>query len=41
MRLFTLVTSTALQVDSQNRTQAAYKANQQVNMDLQKKYQNM
>ena len=41
MRLFTLVTSTALQVDSQNRTQAAYKANQQVNIDLQKKYQNM
>ena len=41
MRLFTLVTSTALQVDSQNRTQAAYKANQQVNMDVQEKYQNM
>jgi hypothetical protein len=41
MRLFTLVTSTALQVDSQNRTQAAYKANQQVNLDLQQKYQNM
>jgi hypothetical protein len=41
MRLFTLVTSTALQVDSQNRTQAAYKANQQVNMDMQKKYQNL
>lgn len=41
MRLFTLVTSTALQVDSQNRTQAAYKANQQVNLDMQQKYQNM
>ena len=41
MRLFTLVTSTALQVDSQNRTQAAYKANQQVHMDVQEKYQNM
>jgi hypothetical protein len=41
MRLFTLVSSTALQVDSQNRTQAAYKANQQVNLDVQQKYQNL
>ena len=41
MRLFTLVTSTALQVDSQNRTQAAYKATQQVSQNVQSQYQNM